>query len=54
MTKKEELIRLNELVNASNIYEAMRALDMMLKMYKGSPKVESHRYTVIPIKHQNT
>ena len=30
MTKKEELTRLNELVNASNIYEAITALDMML------------------------
>ena len=47
MTTKDELTRLNEIVNASNIYEAMKALDLMLKMYEHSPKVRRNGYKVM-------
>ena len=46
-TIKDELTRLNEIVNASNIYEAMKALDMMLRMYEHSPRVKHNSYTVM-------
>ena len=47
MTKQEEITVLDELVNASSIYKSIAALDMMLKMYKSSPQVKNHRYTVM-------
>ena len=47
MTTKEELTKLNELINASGIYQAMTALDMMLKMYEHSQRVKHKSYTVM-------
>ena len=46
-TTKEELTRLEEIVNASSIYQAMTALDMMLKMYEHSPRVKINGYKVM-------
>jgi len=46
-TIKDELTRLNEIVNASNIYQAITALDMMLRMYEHSPRVKHNCYTVM-------
>ena len=46
-TTKDELTKLEEIVNASGIYEAMKALDLMLKMYEHSPKVRHNCYKVM-------
>ena len=46
-TTKDELTRLEEIVNASSIYETMKALDMMLRMYEHSPRVKHNSYTIM-------